>query len=150
MKAWNHYAIITYNTKADIPEWKRHTVILTQILHYNTTIFQTFAFKTLWKTIDKSLALLEAYGPRDSIATLFVYPSIPRYALAELWTVFFTRLSAFFTSRDCTPYLKPQQKTILFLCQLFPLIPATNTEFKAERMPNKIPESSGSNHLPMT
>lgn len=59
------------------------TVILTQISHCNTTIFQTFVFKTLWKTTGKSLALLEAYGPKDNITTLMAHPSI-HYALAEL------------------------------------------------------------------
>jgi len=88
MNAQNHYAVITYNAKADIPEQKRHTVILRQVVRYKTTIFHTFAFKTLWKRTDKPPALPEAQSRKDSIATLFVHPSIPPYALAELRVVF--------------------------------------------------------------
>lgn len=148
MKGWNLYAVITDNTKEDTPEWERHTLISTQTAHYNTTIFQTFALKTLWKTTDKSLALPEAYGPKDSTAMLFAHPSIQctcimmnSYALAAWWTVVFTWLPASFLSRDCIPYPKSQGKATLFLCQSFSLSPAINTEFKAVRMLSKPQEA---------
>lgn len=123
------------------PEWERHTLILTQIAHYNTIIFQTFALKTLWKTSNKSLALREAYGPKDSTARLSAHPSIQCYALTPWWTVVFTWLPAFFRSRDCIPYPKSQGKATLFLWQLFSLVPAINTEFKAVRLLSKLLEA---------
>lgn len=68
--------LLTIQKSDNSPEWERHTLILTQIAHYNTIIFQTSALKTLWKTSDKSLALPEAYGPKDSAAMLSAHPSI--------------------------------------------------------------------------
>lgn len=50
---------------------------------------------------------------------------------------FLNECQLFFPSRDCIPHLKAQRKKMLFLCQLFPLIPTTNTEFNAERMTKK-------------
>lgn len=60
MKAWNPYAIITDNTKEDIPEWERHTLILTQTAHLQCT-FQTTALKNpsenKWQTLGSAWSI---------------------------------------------------------------------------------------------